>query len=282
MRKLALLAVMPLLVGGVAMADYSFSIPDFQVEQPDGEYLHMETVPAGETFGWLNFVADWSVVEGIPWSNELDITIDAPSGGSYLWDPVGGQSSTDPYQFDAWFQFGPEMSDGDWSFTFHQSYTGIVQFENVNMTLSVDGPPPPEPPDAVEVGVPSDTLDSLLAGEVDWYSVTLDGTAELDINTFATPDLETPVTDTELGLYDIDGNLIANNDDAGSLYSQIISELDAGTYYIAVGAYNTTFGETGWDVSSASALEGDYVLTVVPEPASLALLALGLLATRRR
>ncbi len=53
------------------------------------------------------------------------------------------------------------------------------------------------------------------------------------------------ISDTELGLYAFDGALLENNDDSElGLLSVIGGDLAAGTYYIAGGAYNMTFGES--------------------------------------
>lgn len=50
--------------------------------------------------------------------------------------------------------------------------------------------------------------------------------------------------DTELGLYDSTGDLVANNDDAGVLQSQLVfaNGLPAGSYRLAAGSYDTFFG----------------------------------------
>ena len=51
------------------------------------------------------------------------------------------------------------------------------------------------------------------------------------------------VNDTELGLWDATGTLLVNNDDSVlGLRSVISNELPVGTYYVAGGAYNSTFG----------------------------------------
>src|SRR5690606_28358742 len=97
--------------------------------------------------------------------------------------------------------------------------------------------------------------------------------------------------DTELGLFDADGNLVASNDDedfgAGILTSLLdsntVGALADGTYYIAVGAFNTVYGP-GFDAISDTPSTGTNVVNfiVVPAPASAALLGLGGLAAIRR
>jgi len=119
-----------------------------------------------------------------------------------------------------------------------------------------------------------------------------------DLNTFGSN------FDTELGLYDNDGNLIASNDDAGGLQSQILhAGLADGTYYVAVGGYNTVYGASEWAVtpgshagaydvningatlasSSLAAGQVHWYCFTVPTPGSAMLLGMGgLVALRRR
>ncbi len=140
-------------------------------------------------------------------------------------------------------------------------------------------------------------------GEVDWFSFNLPVTPYFDITTNGSA-----LNDTEIGLYTATGNLVANDDDNGiglksvltfgtgsglllgdsyNLGGNGIAEGEngpvpaPGTYYLAVGAYNLTFGATNWTVTGGSSV-GDYTLTFyIPEPASLALLALATLLRRR-
>ncbi|MCH2063978.1 MAG: DUF3999 domain-containing protein, partial [Roseibacillus sp.] len=73
-----------------------------------------------------------------------------------------------------------------------------------------------------------------------------DDTSVLTLDTFGSV-----LGDTEMGLYDAAGNLLDENDDAGAetFQSELVAQnLAEGTYYVAVSAYNTTFGVSGFDV----------------------------------
>ena len=97
---------------------------------------------------------------------------------------------------------------------------------------------------------------------VEFFEIQYDGVAELTINTFFN---DANGNDTELGLYDSFGNRIANNDDAGgTLQSEIVlDDLPAGTYYLAAGLFNTTFGDFDFDATSTSTSTGSFCIDVI-------------------
>lgn len=131
-------------------------------------------------------------------------------------------------------------------------------------------------------------------GGIVWYTITLPSDAAqplyLDIDTEGST--LAPSNDTEVGVYDSSGNLRATDDDDGSGFLTALSfgassptrpltggvafngrdgSLPAGTYYVSVSAFNSTFGTTGWAVASTSANTGTAVLnlrynTVPPPP----------------
>jgi len=69
------------------------------------------------------------------------------------------------------------------------------------------------------------------------------------------------IGNTEMGLYDAAGNLLAENDDAGGggQSELVVQNLNQGAYYVAVSAYDTTFGASGFDVSGGGE-SGEIVL----------------------
>jgi PEP-CTERM motif-containing protein len=129
-------------------------------------------------------------------------------------------------------------------------------------------------------------------GDVDFFSIPLEEGEILMAATTPLTELFT-VPDTILGLFDDQGTLLVSNDDAGnddeSLGSKIeylVTESD--TFYIGVTGYDD-FDFDGLadypDNSIPHTEVGAYGLTVsifVPEPATLALLALGSMVLFRR
>jgi len=128
------------------------------------------------------------------------------------------------------------------------------------------------------VNVPNITIG---AGQIVWYRFTLanpipaGGSPYLDIDSEGS--VLAPSNDTEIGLYDANGALITSDDDDGSgLLSQLSygstitrpavgngtayngrdGALAAGTYYLSISGFNSTFGTTGWNVTSTSTNTG--------------------------
>ncbi len=150
----------------------------------------------------------------------------------------------------------------------------------------------------------SDTATYAASG-IKWYKFTTTGTSAnlgLRLHTYTDNAVGTPIiSDTEFGVYSSAGTLLYSNDDASSVagsnyptgqgarsYGQFgagggAGNLAAGTYYVAVGAFNSSFSN-GFVATSASSSTGNIRLSVqaVPEPATMAAISLGLAAIARR
>jgi hypothetical protein len=132
---------------------------------------------------------------------------------------------------------------------------------------------------------------TLAAAQVKWFKLTTGGDALggngkfVDIST----DPASTIDDTEIGLYRTDGALIGTDDDDGVGFKSFLSfgngggttagedgdigglptlsdgrdgELTAGTYYLAVGAFDTTFGNSFWFANSTSVDIGDVTVNI--------------------
>lgn len=196
---------------------------------------------------------------------------------------------------------------GNWTFEFFETFddpfgdpTAPDQVDaiwtDVNFDFFASGPV--MPPSATDVGVNPNTmaLEPIAAAQVLWYSFDVAGGAGANpwsISTAGSTNTGGSFgdDDTEIGLYDAAGNLIASNDDedfgadilTSLLDSATVGALADGTYYLAVGNFNTEFA-AGFGATSTSTAVGDSKVTFsfVPAPASAALLGLGGLAAIRR
>src|SRR6185295_2899858 len=79
-----------------------------------------------------------------------------------------------------------------------------------------------------------------------------------------TTDTGTGASDTEIGVYTADGLLVATDDDGGGGVLSLLTfgaggtagDLTAGTYYLAAGCYNTSFGGADWNVTPSATATG--------------------------
>ena len=105
------------------------------------------------------------------------------------------------------------------------------------------------PPPALTSGDGSSREQAIILGRIPSGQVILDT-------------MDSVVGDTEIGLYLANGNLLASNDDDTDLglLSRITISLAPGTYYIATGAYNTTFNPRGFSVVAPSGIPSAFVV----------------------
>ncbi|MCA9272493.1 MAG: PEP-CTERM sorting domain-containing protein [Phycisphaerales bacterium] len=188
---------------------------------------------------------------------------------------------------------------GTWNFEFFESFddAGIdATWTNVNFDFYDFAPVGPPASTFVGANPNNMQVEPIGQSEVLWYSFDLtDGAGALPWSISTAGSTNTGGSfgddDTEIGLYDAAGNLIATNDDedfgAGILTSLLddstVGALADGTYYVAVGNFNTVYN-AGFDATSTSTAEGTSKVTFsfVPAPSSVALLGLGGLAAIRR
>jgi hypothetical protein len=280
------MAALVLVLGFAMPADAAlFNLGTFQVDDDPNAGDIPLAIPAGN-YNYYTFSTDWTAVSGDPWSNEAIWAItDGPLSDpltTFFADPgpaPNSLSSGDPVTLQwAGFLDVPITGPQNGFLLTLQTFTGsVAQWANTTLELT-------------EQAVVAPTLD------VDLGVIGTDADP-ININTFAAD------FDTELGLYDAGGLVLASNDDAGgTLQSELdFPNLPAGDYYLAMGGYNSVFG--GFFGATPGTSSGNYGLSVagiavdgvlaadsllwvgfsiVPEPASLALLALGGLAALRR
>jgi hypothetical protein len=131
--------------------------------------------------------------------------------------------------------------------------------------FSIQGTGQIEAPPATIAAIGSTLSATLAANGVHWYKYTITSTANYTFTTVGST--LTPTSDTELGLYDSSGNLLATNDDVdGIALSRITRSLAPGDYYLAASAFNTVFNSTEWIVTSSSTRTGTLVVNSYGPP----------------
>lgn len=263
--------------------------------------------PAG-TYNYYKYTADWSAVSGGPWSSEALSGVWSVGDAQYLTSPnspqFGAASSGAATQLRWGGTLAIPLAGGEaLEFDAVQDFAGSsAQWDNITITIQTD--PDGPLPAGVAIAGPSSTSLGTQGGVG----------AGFTIDTLASD------FDTELGLYNQAGDLLATNDDEGSgplqslidltqgVYDgashSILAGLSEGTYYIALGGYNSAFGATGFGATGGTAT-GNYDLAlggsslasgtlgsgeivwysfdIVPAPGVTGLMALGgLVGLRRR
>jgi hypothetical protein len=223
-------------LSGPALAQFSFT--PFNLFGVGNTALRAVNLgPADRGYNAYTVAFDWQGVIGSPWSQEARFAlassndpaapdlvvykfIDRPGNGAAPNSRPDGSNVR--LQWSATMD-NPYLSGDVWLLGF-QNFPGTqANWTNISVTLNEFTPPTP-PAGVVPTGV------RLTAGE------------GVDINTFAA------AFDTELGLYDSNGSLLAFNDDADPDEfgpSQILrpSGLVEGTYYIALTGHNAIFAD---------------------------------------
>lgn len=313
-RRLASAALVATLAG-TASADFTFPMFNLNVANPITSIdLNGAAVPAG-VYQSYEVAFDWTAGGGDPWSDEaIWAFVNEPFPGSpgsvFYADPGPSPDSagngnavrlTWSGLLDAPYNGGSPLH-----FWQRQTFAGSnALWSNISITLRNAGAVAPPSIDLgnLNAGMTMNTGTLSPTGVV-WYKFTVGdviGPGDfLTIDTFGstlTGGSFGNGNDSEIGLYSSSGALIATNDDAdfgaGNLLSYLgfggavdtVGDLAAGTYYIALGGFNTDFGPAFGAVST-SPVNGNYKLTIntnVPTPGVMALAGLaGFAAARRR
>ncbi len=178
-------------------------------------------------------------------------------------------------------------SGGTWNFRFFESFDdpGVdARWESLVIQLD-DG----LRPQAANLGALNQfpvqiANQPIAAGEAQWYKIVIVDDVSAATSKFLDIDTEGSATtnDTELGLYDDHGRLVATDDDDGSsrtsqltfgsgtrpptgtgeAYNGRDGALPAGVYYLAVTVFNTEFKAGGWRVIPPATGSGTITLNI--------------------
>lgn len=316
MKRGLLTAAALLAIAGAATAQETFNFTNVLSQGAAGNSGNdVRTVTFSNSFLWSGSVTVNGVlaeVDTATWASEARFRVETPSNGN----GTTGSGWTGTGDFTGTTNVGPTTQNftgntglpfnvlgQTFNLRFFESFVDAAsgadsRWDSISITFNAFTPPTP-PAGAIDLGTlaPGGMLmaqNPYVANTAQWYKFTL-GTAIPASEAFIAHTFGNTLTggqfgagDTEIGLYDSLGNLIASNDDAGfpQLWSRVNQGggLAAGDYYIAAGAYNTIFS-SGFNVTvtDAGTPTGDIKLTIIPTPGAMALLGLGgLLATRRR
>ena len=176
---------------------------------------------------------------------QIDVDVDSVGDGTFINDGtntfaiVGGSNLVGPYASGTNVTLTIEHSDVACDFPLSDVAFTCPTIPTVDGTLTING------------CLDSDSFTTPFDGVVKsiyWLQLDYDGGCfQLTADTAGTD------FDTELGLYDLNGILVANNDDdfGGITPQSLFTEmaLPAGTYYLAAGEYNMAFGADNFDVT---------------------------------
>ena len=260
------------------------------------------SIPTG-TYTSYSLTTDWSVASGDPWSNEAvwamtegpnanPGTIYASPGASPD-SQSNGNATTLTWNGFLNFELNSPPTTDAFFLALQQFDPSSANWDNTVLTLDNQTATPPTPDFTASTGGSFSYAQS--AGQITFIKFEYTGGAlSIDTNGSDLPDPSggTFVNDTEIALYNDFGGLLATDDDGagntGTGESALFFDdgvLQAGTYYLAVGTFDTVFA-SGYDVTTSSTDVGTIQingLNIVPEPGSLALLGLaGLTLVRRR
>jgi hypothetical protein len=195
-------------------------------------------------------------VEGVTWFPELS---GAPAPTISTDDPSGG----------VWTGYSWVMRATHDGYVLLQGPGGELTVVTVNLEgapfyyegASLEYYPVPAPPASTLAEMPFTDSFSIAAEEVVWYRFVVDAEMSITMDTLGSS------VDTQIGLYTSLGAFVAEDDESGgSGTSLLISPvLPAGTYYLAVCCYSSSFN-FGWDVQSFSEQAGTVLVNIGETP----------------
>lgn len=287
MHRSAFVAVLAA-AAGLASAAETINIGSFlQNDQVRNQNITGQL--SGSGYNRVQVSVDWSAGSGGPWSNEAIWALtdnDINNAVVFYADPgsapnSAGNGNAVTLQWDVLAPFAPFGNATPLWFLSLQTFAGSnANWNNVSATFST-----------FQAVQPSSFLNlGTVATDQDTF----------DIATFGSD------FDTEIGLFDSFGALIANDDDGGVGLDSLLSglQLPAGQYFLSVSGFNTNFNNSGFGAvptatSAGGTIAGNvngvalsgsvgtggqqwYRFDVVPAPSALALFGLGGLAAARR
>jgi hypothetical protein len=224
-----------------------------------------------------------------------------------------GTMAGGPTNGSAGAMYGGAITAGStWTVNFWESFDdggAAVDAVWTNLTLQFNDPPAPPTINGRNYGTlanPTSMSDvyNVDNGNIIWSKFTLGSSVLasdlLQVDTAGSTTAAGGTMDTELGLFDSSGLLLATNDDVNGSADRTsrigygsapfgggAATLAAGTYYVAAGTFNVAYGNgfvaTSTATSTGNSLHMNMTYNAaVPEPASLAVLGLGALALIRR
>ena len=184
---------------------------------------------------------------------------------------------------------------GSWTFRFLETYEDVVgndsNWDTITFTLDDGAPASEDLGILTQQGRVRVLNEPLSAGQIRWYRIEVPAAIDsgagtyLDIDTIGSlPTAGTGELDTEIGLYASNGARMANDDDGGSSvagwsmltfgagtrpsenggdpYDGSDGALAPGVYYLSVSGYNSSFGNTSWNVASTSTYTGTLAVRI--------------------
>jgi hypothetical protein len=256
----------------------------------------VRTAPLAGGYSLRRIDCSGSLLSLIPttWRTDARIQITAPGGQVTTFQPFTSGSTFSFLSFNTTIDF-PGVSDpaGEWTFRFYEALddggpgTADARW-NVMFTFSDQPPSPPVSTDLGAIIAPgASAMTNVTPNSVTWFAFDLPRLASrfrgtyLDIDTSGSV-IDAPQgsgtfpDDSEIGLYDAAGRLVAQDDDDGAGYTSALSfgsgsrppngdgqpfdgrdgTLVPGRYYLAVGPHNLTFQPSLWRVLANSTQSG--------------------------